>query len=587
MQVTNIQFHNVQQGTELWHALRDAVDFTASEVSAALGCSPYKTRDQLMHEKATGIKPEISGYQEKIFADGHRFEEMARPILEGKLGEELYPATITGECEGLTLLASLDGLTMDGDVAFEHKSPNSKLIAKIAEQSLDTHYVVQMEQQLILSGAALCKFIASDGTEQNWHEMDYRPDAAVQSWMISGLKQFKSDLAEYKQKLASGEITQESKPVVTAEVIQDLPAVTYKMNGLAIISNLDEYKVKALELVEQSKKKLETDQDFANAENMVKVFKSAEDKLGLMSQQVLGEVESIDSFVKDLGFISENIRQARLALDKQVKSRKEEIKTELVLSAKNEVQQLINEASTKYNAPFNVKFDFAAAIKGKRNIESMQSAINDELAKAKVALSELKDGVQANLDTINQHGEHRFLFNDWAQIAFKAPEDFATLVKLRIAEHKDAEEKRLQAERERIRKEEEAKAQAEAEQKAEALRKEKEAEDRQKAQAIAQQQAKESAVDKAMTKVPQAPSENRLEAARQVLAQAESAEVKPFKSTMSILLDEKANPEATITITTGEYDELVRKSDLLDALFATGVDNWDGYSEAMEMLKAS
>ncbi|WP_187984667.1 lambda-exonuclease family protein [Vibrio metschnikovii] len=579
MQVTNIQFHNVQQGTESWHALRDTVDFTASEVSAALGCSPYKTRDQLMHEKATGIKPEISGYQEKIFADGHRFEEMARPILEGKLGEELYPATITGECEGLTLLASLDGLTMDGDVAFEHKSPNSKLIAKIAEQSLDTHYVVQMEQQLILSGAALCKFIASDGTEQNWHEMDYRPDEAVQSWMISGLKQFKSDLAEYKQKLASGEITQESKPVVTAEVIQDLPAVTYKMNGLAIISNLDEYKAKALELVEQSKKKLETDQDFANAESMVKVFKSAEDKLGLMSQQVLGEVESIDSFVKDLGFISENIRQARLALDKQVKSRKEEIKTELVLSAKNEVQQLINEASTKYNAPFNVKFDFAAAIKGKRNIESMQSAINDELAKAKVALSELKDGVQVNLDTINQHGEHRFLFNDWAQIAFKAPEDFATLVKLRIAEHKDAEEKRLQAERERIRKEEEAKA--------EALRKEREAEERQKAQALAQQQAKESAVDKAMTKVPQAPSENRLEAARQVLAQAESAEVKPFKSTMSILLDEKANPEATITITTGEYDELVRKSDLLDALFAAGVDNWDGYSEAMEMLKAS
>ncbi|EKO3632370.1 YqaJ viral recombinase family protein [Vibrio metschnikovii] len=577
MQVTNIQFHNVQQGADAWHALRDTVDFTASEVSAALGCSPYKTRDQLMHEKATGIKPEISSYQEKIFADGHRFEEMARPILEGKLGEELYPATITGECEGLTLLASLDGLTMDGDIAFEHKSPNSKLIAKIAEQSLDTHYVVQMEQQLILSGAALCKFIASDGTEQNWHEMDYRPDEAVQSWMISGLKQFKSDLAEYKQKLANGEITQESKPVVTAEVIQDLPAVTYKMNGLAIISNLDEYKAKALELVEQSKKKLETDQDFANAESMVKVFKSAEDKLGLMSQQVLGEVESIDCFVKDLGFISENIRQARLALDKQVKSRKEEIKTELVLSAKNEVQQLINEASTKYNAPFNVKFDFAAAIKGKRNIESMQSAINDELAKAKVALSELKDGVQVNLDTINQHGEHRFLFNDWSQIAFKAPEDFATLVKLRIAEHKDAEEKRFQAERDRIRKEEEAKAKAEAEQKAEALRKERETEDRQKAQALAQQQAKESAVDKAMTEVSQPQSENRLEAARKALVEAESVPVKTFQP----------EPEKTITIAKSEYDELLRKSDLLDALYAAGVDNWDGYSEAMEMLKAS
>ncbi|WP_193264767.1 lambda-exonuclease family protein [Vibrio navarrensis] len=577
MQVTNIQFHNVQQGTDEWHALRETVDFTASEVSAALGCSPYKTRDQLMHEKATGIKPEVSSYQEKIFADGHRFEEMARPILESNLGEELYPATITGECEGLTLLASLDGLTMDGDIAFEHKSPNGKLVSKIAERNLDTHYVVQMEQQLLLSGAAVCKFVASDGTEQNWHEMDYYPDESVQSWIISGLKQFKSDLAEYKQKLANGEIAQESKPVVTAEVIQDLPAVTYKMNGLAIVSNLDEYKAKALELVEQSKKKLETDQDFANAESMVKVFKSAEDKLGLMSQQVLGEVESIDTFVKDLGFISENIRQARLALDKQVKSRKEEIKAELVMKAKTEIQALVADISQKYNVGFNVKHDFAAAIKGKRNIESMQSAINDELAKAKIALSELKDIAQTNLDTVNQHSEYRFLFNDWGQIAFKAPEDFATLVKLRIAEHKDAEEKRRQAERDRIRKEEEAKAQAEAEQKAEALRKEQEAEDRRKAQELAQSQAKENAVEQAMLDIPTPADPNRIAHARRVLATAETAEVKPFT----------AATKAVMTITTDEYKELLRKSDLLDALFASGVDNWDGYGEAIAMLKAS
>ncbi len=91
MQVTNIKFHNVQQGTAEWHALRETVDFTASEVSAALGCSPYKTRDQLMHEKATGIKPEVSGHQEKIFADGHKFENMARPILEARLQEETVP----------------------------------------------------------------------------------------------------------------------------------------------------------------------------------------------------------------------------------------------------------------------------------------------------------------------------------------------------------------------------------------------------------------------------------------------------------------------------------------------------------------
>lgn len=40
----------------------------------------------------------------------------------------------------------------------------------------------------------------------------------------------------------------------------------------------------------------------------------------------------------------------------------------------------------------------------------------------------------------------------------------------------------------------------------------------------------------------------------------------------------------TITITKEEYEELLDDSQLLDALREAGVDNWDGYDEAMEML---
>lgn len=571
MKVTNIQYHNVQQGSPEWHALRDSVDFTASEVSAALGCSPYKTRDQLMHEKATGIKPEVTAHQEKIFADGHRFEDMARVLLEERFDDEFYPATISGECEGLTLLASLDGLNMDTSMAFEHKSPNKKVIAAIHNEKLDDHYNYQMEQQLMLSGAPLCKFVASDGTEDNWNELDYKPNKALIKKMLAGLKQFKSDLDEYKTKLENGEIVQESKPEVVAEVIQDLPAISYKMNGLAIASNLEEYKAKALDLVEQSKKKLESDQDFANAESMVKVFSSAEKKLTLMSQQVLGEVESIDAFVKDLGFIGENIRQARLALDKQVKSRKEEIKTELVMKAKGEIQGLIADVSQKYNVAFNITADFAGAIKGKRNIESMRSAINEKLASAKVELSELKDIVQANLDCVKQHPDYKFLFNDWSTIAFKPADDFETLVKLRISEHKEQEAKRQEQERERIRQEEEAKVKREAEEKAnrEAL----EAKRKQDEAIKAESKPPQEVVQQSTTQ----PS--RLDQARQVMQQAEMAPVTSVE-----YVDQ---PEEMISITMKEHNELMRKADLLDALYAAGVDNWDGYSEAIAMVSAA
>lgn len=42
--------------------------------------------------------------------------------------------------------------------------------------------------------------------------------------------------------------------------------------------------------------------------------------------------------------------------------------------------------------------------------------------------------------------------------------------------------------------------------------------------------------------------------------------------------------EETVTIPKIHYDALVARRDKLEALEAAGVDNWDGYSEAMQNL---
>lgn len=62
------------------------------------------------------------------------------------------------------------------------------------------------------------------------------------------------------------------------------------------------------------------------------------------------------------------------------------------------------------------------------------------------------------------------LFPDFAQVSTKAPDDFAALLAMRTNARKEAEAKRLEVERERIRAEEQAKAQREAAQLAEAER---------------------------------------------------------------------------------------------------------------------
>ncbi|MGQ7254546.1 MULTISPECIES: hypothetical protein [Halomonadaceae] len=49
--------------------------------------------------------------------------------------------------------------------------------------------------------------------------------------------------------------------------------------------------------------------------------------------------------------------------------------------------------------------------------------------------------------------------------------------------------------------------------------------------------------------------------------------------------DQAQEPE-TVTISRAEYDQLLADQAKLRALEAMGVDNWSGYSDAMEQLAA-
>jgi predicted phage-related endonuclease len=74
-----MQQHEFLQGSPEWHAHR-ATCFNASDAPAMLGCSPYQTRTDLLHQLHTGITPEHDAATEQRFADGHRYEALARPL---------------------------------------------------------------------------------------------------------------------------------------------------------------------------------------------------------------------------------------------------------------------------------------------------------------------------------------------------------------------------------------------------------------------------------------------------------------------------------------------------------------------------
>ena len=85
----------------------------------------------------------------------------------------------------------------------------------------------------------------------------------------------------------------------------------------------------------------------------------------------------------------------------------------------------------------------------------------------------MADKIEINIKRLDKESEYNFLFNDFARLVLKEPEDLDPLIRARIAEHKANEERRLAEERERIAAEERAKAQREAE---ETMRRQREAE---------------------------------------------------------------------------------------------------------------
>jgi len=453
-----MNYIDLPQGSAQWHAHR-ANHFNASDAPAMMGCSAYKTRNQLLHEMHTGLSAEVDAATQRRFDDGHRFEALARPLAEDIIGTELYP--VTGS-EG-RLSASFDGLTMDESICFEHKSLNDELRSVMVDGSTGANlalmYRVQMEQQMLVSGAEKCLFMASKWQgdalieeRHTWYSMDPKLSAAI----LQGWTQFAIDLAAYMPPA-------EAAAVALGRAPETLPALRIEVTGMVTASNLTDFKDHALAVFGGINRELSTDAQFADAEKTVKWCADVEERLAAAKQHALSQTESIDALFRTIDDISAEARKVRLELDKLVKARKEAIRGELVaggIAALNEHVAALNARLGKPYMPA-VHADFAGAIKGKRTVDSLRDAVDTELARAKIENSAIADKIQINLGTLRELATaHAFLFADASVIVLKAPDDLTMLVKSRIAEHLAAEAAKEEATRERIRAEEQAKAAA-------------------------------------------------------------------------------------------------------------------------------
>lgn len=409
-----------------------------------LNLSKYQTRNQLLQAKKTGIVADVDSHKQALFNRGHEAEANIRPVADRIAGEQLYPVVGVRK-DTLPLLASFDGLTMDDRIGFEHKLFNEGLAAFISDHAdlPDTHWP-QAEQLLYVSGAERILFMTSDGTENRCAWFWYESHPERRAALLAGWEQFAADLAAYEPVAAVA-------PVVAAPV-RDLPVINYQLNGLALTSNLSVYRSAALQLVEDSKKPLETDQDFADCDALCKKFKDAEKGIELLKKQVLSEIADVDKFSRDLDEISGLIRQARLNGEKRVEAEKTNRKQAIVDNARERWAAHLAALNTQIGKPYMpaVVADFATAIKGLKSMESMINAVDTELSKAKIAANDVAQRIMANLKLLDQGASgYGHLFADESTLVLKDYHDLVALMTVRV----DSEKQRI----ERVQEEERAK----------------------------------------------------------------------------------------------------------------------------------
>lgn len=449
----------LKQGTPEWLQYR-ATKFNASDAPAMMGASKYKTRNELLREISRGFAVEVDAKTQEIFNTGHRFEALARPIAEVIIGEDLAP--VVGYKGDLS--ASFDGITLMENIIWEHKTLNDEIRAAIGVEDLHPQYRIQMEQQLLVSGAEKCLFHATkrndDGELIDQKHFWYESDLELRESIIAGWEQFKKDLESY----TFVEVIEPPK----AEAVKNLPAVTIQVRGELTLSNLGDVTPLFDKFLAEAKTVLVTDDDFAIAEAEAKLGRETAKRCKLTAKAVVDQIATVSEAVKTLDLYAEKFDKLALLQEKAVKEQKETRKAAAKLARDTAYTAFIAELE-KTISPIRLvlhqsyKPDFAGAMKNQRTLASLNDKLDTELARVKIAASSVANEISLTLNWYKEAAAgYGFLFNDLQQIIYKSDDDFKLMVSTRIDQHKKAEAEKLEAQRQQIAAEEKAKAEREA-----------------------------------------------------------------------------------------------------------------------------
>lgn len=430
------------QNTQEWHQHR-ATARNASDASAMVACSPYKTRAQLLQERATGIKPDVDAATQARFDRGHEIEAQARAIAEEIIGQELFP--VIGTTDDGYLSASFDGITMDETTIVEIKSWNESKVADVRDGRVPEADRWQVVQQLVVSGADACMYIVTDGTRDKWEWLTVHLTPEDEAALRSGWAAFDADLAAWQP-------TEATAPVQAAPM-ESLPAVVVQVSGaLTVGGNLDAFGDALRSFIERIPQRPATDQQFVDCDAACKALKKAEDALTQAEDGALAQISDVEVMRRTVADLKELARSTRLATEKLVKAEKDARRTEKVMAARQAFETHVTRLQMDIKGVRLIvpMPDFGGSIKGLSSLASIDDKLTAALIAGKAEANTLASRIAGNLQTLDSVPQYAHLFADRQELAYKDGETLGLLMQKRV----DAETARIEAERERIRQEE-------------------------------------------------------------------------------------------------------------------------------------
>jgi predicted phage-related endonuclease len=361
--------HNHAQGSDSWHAHR-AQCFNASDAPAMLGMLALQHARRLAARVRHGLRPKSTPARSAASTMG--------------TASKRSPARWPSRSSATTSRPSWAARTSASPGRWAHRSTahdarRHVLRAQDAQRRacgpclrqrrsgahLPNHYRAQMEQQLLVSGATRVLFMATKWDGDDCVEAKhcwYESDKGLRKQLLVGWKQFDADLAAYEP----GEAAPTPPSPRPSKPCRRSPRASKGSWRCTATSTPSGPKLRGF--ISKIPEKPTTDQEFADCDAACKALKKAEDALDGAESSALGQVQSVEVLTRTIADLRNVARTARLASEKVVKARKEQIRLDEVQRGKRALEAHVHKLNEQIGQPFMpaVAADFGAVISGKK-----------------------------------------------------------------------------------------------------------------------------------------------------------------------------------------------------------------------------